>query len=994
MKFSITTIYIIFFLINSEVLLSQSNNGKDSTHTDIYYSLAQEYMELSKYDTAIHCFEKALKKYEKNKDRMKIVDCSNKLGECLIEVSEYDRAIKYLNKVKSIFDNNSQIGITHYLLGEVYLRKANYKEAILYYTKAQEIESENEHENYTINAKIYIGLGLSYKYMSKYDKALSYLKKALPLDSLKKKTDTEILVLIYNLLGSTYYMINDFDHAHIYFNTARSIQLIEMGEKNINSVSYYNNIGGIYSAKGNYNLAIEYYKKALLIAKEVMEPYNQQIAISYIKMGIAYKKMKKYEQAIMCNDSALNVLALKLGEKHRLAAMVFNNKGNIYFELNREFNNALENYNKALEIKKTLYGKNHPQISSSYHNIGELYAKNNNYKQALNYYQKAIHNNVIGFNDLDPYINPTLENVLDKKYLLISLLEKGSIFLKYYKSETFHVDELKAALNTFNLASDLLDDTRIDFEQVGSKLLLAKISYEIYKKGTECSLLLYRLTNEQKYKEQSFIFSEKNKVAVLYESITDAKAKKFSNVPDSLIIKENKLNKSMVSLDTKLKKYKLKKEENDSKKINDLEEQYFAHKINHQKLIQEIELKYPNYYQLKLQKDIVSISDLQKDFDNNSVLLEYLIADNSIFIYSISKDEFDVFEIKIDSLFNQVISRFNKNIKKRSLIKKSNKEQFIKDSHLLYSILIEPVKSRLNHKDKLIIIPEGLISFLPFESLIIFPKVDEDFNKQKYLITQYSISYHYSATLFHQNNQSKNLFTNESFVGFAPVFFDENHNNNIISTNRSFLDTLNTNYDLEAIVARGNKFLLLPESEKEIIDITDEFNKLNHSAKKYLRSEATEELLKSIKRCKFLHIATHGFFNEDNPEFSGIALSQPMDTLSEEDGILYSNEIYNLDIESDLIVLSSCESGSGKLINGEGIMAITRGFLYIGIPNIVYSLWKISDKNTNYLMVEFYRNILSGKPYAEALRNAKLKMINQKPMASPYYWSAFLQIGG
>lgn len=173
------------------------------------------------------------------------------------------------------------------------------------------------------------------------------------------------------------------------------------------------------------------------------------------------------------------------------------------------------------------------------------------------------------------------------------------------------------------------------------------------------------------------------------------------------------------------------------------------------------------------------------------------------------------------------------------------------------------------------------------------------------------------------------------------------------------------------------------------------FEKTENKAEAFLYKSAAEDRFKSELSkgsYRFLHIATHGFADEKNPALSGLIFSTP-DSSSEEDGVLHAEEMFNLKVNADIAVLSSCESGIGKLYKGEGMLAITRGFLHAGVSNLVFSLWKVSDKQTCALMVEFYRNVLKGKKYQNSLRQAKLKMLEDKNSAIPYYWSSFVLVG-
>ena len=188
----------------------------------------------------------------------------------------------------------------------------------------------------------------------------------------------------------------------------------------------------------------------------------------------------------------------------------------------------------------------------------------------------------------------------------------------------------------------------------------------------------------------------------------------------------------------------------------------------------------------------------------------------------------------------------------------------------------------------------------------------------------------------------------------------------------------------------------MPGTEREKQAIFNEFETGNFKAQVLLYKNANEEFVKSgeLQKYKIIHFATHGFVNSEKPELSDILLAQ--DSTSKEDGILFSGEIYNLKLNADLVVLSACETGLGKIKKGEGIIGLTRALLYAGAKNIIVSLWPVSDKSTSELLIAFYDNYLKNKqqmPFSECLRNAKLKMISEEKFSHPYYWSPFILIG-
>lgn len=142
---------------------------------------------------------------------------------------------------------------------------------------------------------------------------------------------------------------------------------------------------------------------------------------------------------------------------------------------------------------------------------------------------------------------------------------------------------------------------------------------------------------------------------------------------------------------------------------------------------------------------------------------------------------------------------------------------------------------------------------------------------------------------------------------------------------------------------------------------------------------------------RVIHFATHGLLDSAHPELSGLALSMVDESGQGQDGYLRLNEIYNLRLNADLVVLSACQTGLGKEIRGEGLIGLTRGFMYAGAPRVVASLWQVNDAATAELMKRFYRGMLkNGLRPAASLRAAQLELMARPAWRSPYFWSAFV----
>jgi CHAT domain-containing protein len=420
-------------------------------------------------------------------------------------------------------------------------------------------------------------------------------------------------------------------------------------------------------------------------------------------------------------------------------------------------------------------------------------------------------------------------------------------------------------------------------------------------------------------------------------------------------------------------------------KIREYEKRIFLLQARYIELLKEFEEKYPKYYHLRYQMSTADPGRIQKLLDGETAFVEYVVADSILYSFLISGSDFRIVASPLDTGFIDTVDRYYRTIQQRTLIKNPSKVQFWRDSRKIYNSVMHPIEHWTAAYNKLIIVPDPLLANVSFETL-----ADTD---SSYLIYDYTVSYHYSATLFLDSITNGDSFPQNGFAGFAPVFDPARNNGALLREKSDLFDLNDPAFTMRSIETRYLRFVPLYESEREINMIIELFDRYNLPSRGYLHEDASERNLKTIEEQQYLHIATHGFFNKENPSYSGLAFSQPSDSMFAEDGILYAREIFNMDLNCNLVVLSSCESGAGKVVRGEGNMALTRGFLFAGVPNMVFSLWKVNDKYTSLLMIEFYRQVLAGRGYDEALREAKLKLLRDEKSALPNHWGAFLLIG-
>ncbi|MDX1902560.1 MAG: CHAT domain-containing protein, partial [Thermonemataceae bacterium] len=370
-----------------------------------------------------------------------------------------------------------------------------------------------------------------------------------------------------------------------------------------------------------------------------------------------------------------------------------------------------------------------------------------------------------------------------------------------------------------------------------------------------------------------------------------------------------------------------------------------------------LEKQYQAYYDLKYSSATVSLPQIQNQLDEKTAMLSYVIGEQHFYIFTITKNSIFLesrvknrdFEDNITFLINAI--RF------------SSYKPFSKMAYQLYQELF-PTKNLAQIKN-LVIIQDGKLSVLPMEVLLskrISKKDDgKDFSKLPYLILEKSFGYAYSATLWYQNI-GRNKQSEQGVALIAPVNFTGN-----ISQ--------------------------LPATEQEVSEIAMICRQRKFKVNTLLKEDAQEAMLKklNLKDFSVLHFATHGLVDEENPELSQVFLGAN----EQEDGNLFAGEIFNLRLNADLVTLSACEVGLGKLTKGEGLIGLSRAFLYAGAKNLVVSLWKVSDESTARLMIYFYANQFENlnKTYAQAMREAKLSLLKDANYAKPYYWAAFVVLG-
>jgi CHAT domain-containing protein len=330
-------------------------------------------------------------------------------------------------------------------------------------------------------------------------------------------------------------------------------------------------------------------------------------------------------------------------------------------------------------------------------------------------------------------------------------------------------------------------------------------------------------------------------------------------------------------------------------------------------------------------------------------------------------------------LFREELNDLGKETKNfLTAIKFLDQRKTEKDASNLYQKLLEEPLSAFPEKKLLRINPDQELALIPFDALIQ--------NNDHYLVEDYVVSYELSFDLNQSiipRNQEKKL------LSFAPVFNKESESKEVYrNLDDAFFEELIKEENLANSIDLLNNVTELKESKLEIENISENFKSNNWQTENYLEKEASEAKVKELdlSQYKIIHFSTHSYQNRRNPNLSAVLLSNKS---KKEDGLLFASEIRALNLNADLVTLSSCESASGNLAKGEGALSLSRSFLMSGARRTLVSLWKVDDKSTRELMEVFYQSYLETGDFKAALRVAKLKLLKSENYKFPRYWAAF-----
>lgn len=921
---------LLLFLSNSTFLFSQSaSSSTEESKQDqgmLLFEKANSFFSTN-IDSMEHYMLLAAQQFKQKENWEMYVSCYNSIAICSDFKGEYEQFYEYsqlaLNEAeKHLKKTSKERNDAMYNLAISFSERGQYKKAI------ERLENiyKNEKDSKDIER---IGctlglLGYNHLLFGDYEESLAHYNQAL-----KMWRDTSGFIRfgnearIYNRMGNSYFRNGLVDSAIVaYHNSIQLITRPEVGRGNVQDgmhIQFLLDLAEAYLSQENFSAALSHMNKAQTLSEGIF--YHNQGLLNEL-FGRIHLKQKSYSLAInyFKKSKILSQKEFELYAKHRLIA------------------------------EKDIW-------------IGKTYLANGQLETALSHFQKALN----GLNNdtiaLDESQLPTLENLFAKNIALRALRNKArTLFLLFQQQQT--PAYLKQANETYLLTTHLIQELRQNYIGESSKQNLSSEVLTIFEEAIEVAINCFEQTQDSSYLDQAFTFSESNKSIILLESINDNTAKGFAGIPADLLTEEENL-RIEVSYYKKAINELQQKANFNSNDLKSLESKLFDQQKKYNRLIAKIEREYPRYFQLKYSTQLVNVKDIQNSIlKPQQTLIEYFFGEKNIYIFAITKHQLNIQTIKKDKRLLEAILEVNRLISSPPSDQKLDFTRYTTQAHFLFEKLLK--HSIPQNYNQLIIIPDDILNYLPFETLLTAPVKNDAINYSianlDYLLKSQTISYAYSSTLLKGNTEKEEVEFSEDFIGFAPSF-----GNTLTSKERSC-----SRDGLSSLFCNG-----------------DEIDRINDliSGRIFHDQEANlDNFYKNSNHCKILHLATHACVDDANPLFNKIHFSN---------NYLSNSDLYNLQLNAKLTVLSACNTGVGQLAKGEGVMSLSRGFIHAGCPSVVMSLWSVDDCATSEIMFNFYDNLKKQTTKSEALLKAKMDFITnaKKSHQHPYYWAAFVQIG-
>ncbi len=800
---------------------------------------------------------------------------------------------------------------------------------------------------------LYSNIAFTYNgYFADFNRASQYYEKALAIFD-DRLGEAAPMVARYVLLplGNLKTKLGDEQSAEMYLQKAKSICIAH--RDNSMAAAAYSDLGILYQSMGRFDRAIAILEEGLaltglptfrrgLLEGNLASVYNllgqPERALDY-----ARSSRRSFARDTLRTDS--DSPRIKLAGVDRMIGEIYTQTGQ-WPQARRHFQQA-----ETLLLRIVPSGKLR-LLSKLYTAWGQLALRAGDCRGAIDYYNRALGALLDDFDPAHYRDNPETRQLFPDIAIGEALAGKADALTAHFEKNGATAD-LQAALDCHDLIFAVEKRLRRSYHYDSSKLFNLEESRARSEKGIALALQLAEHTGEDHYRRQAFTFAERSKSILLLEAFVRDNAALAADIPQHLRDEERALQAEIARKEKAL----FDAQASGHAELNPLREELFALRKKYTEFIFRLEAKYEAYYNLRYKFDPVSPEQVGAFLAPDQTLIEYFTGSEQIFVFVIQQDLFEIIALPRNFPLNEWVVQLRSDIEQFQFPGVDRQvlcQQYSERAYRLYEKLVAPL-AELPLTERLLIIPSGVLGYLPFDALLIRPANTCRFRDYPYLIREHTIAYGYSATL--QAELTTRQYATTGFLGVAPRF-DGQGGFGQLRDNRESLKRVRRQH--------GGKVLLGPAA----------------------RSEAFLDL---AGRYQVLQLATHAQANTESGDFSFIVF-QGSDGQYDS---LFVKDIYLLDLAAELVVLSACETAVGSVFESEGIISLARAFLYAGARSLVTSFWSINEGANLPVVERFYTYWEAGSPKDVALKKAKLKQLSESDrlLAHPVYWAALSAIG-
>ncbi|MEG4053978.1 MULTISPECIES: CHAT domain-containing protein [unclassified Microcoleus] len=743
-----------------------------------------------------------------------------------------------------------------------------------------------------------------------------------------------------------------------------------------------NNIGAVYYALGEKQQAIDYYNQVLSLIREMGDRPEASINLSNISnlpansdtslgertaeattlnnIGLAYNDLGEKQKAKEYFNQALPLFRA-MGDRVK-EATTLTNIGLVYSDLG-EKQTALDYYKQALDLRQKAGDRRGEALTLN--NTGTTYSELGKQQKAEEYFNQAL---------------PLFRAVGDRPGEALTLYNMANI-----KGDR---GNLIAALTDIETSIKIIENLRTKITNHELRISYFATVQDYYQFYIHLLMELHKTNPNSGYDRKAFQASERSRARSLLELLQEANADIRQGVAPELLQQERNLQQQLDALETRRIETLSRPNHTPAEKV-ELDQKRQTLLGQYQDIQAQIRSTSPRYAALTQPQPLTLAQIQQQILDDQTILLQYSLGKERSYLWAVTKTSITSYELPKRADIEKVARNFRDAVTNPRY--RNIPDRVAEANNTLSQIILQPVAAQLAQK-RLLIVGDGILNYLPFAALSL-PETPGK-NRNPPLIVDHEIVLLHSAStlgILRQNYNDRQPPTRTLAMLADPVFSgdDERVRTQSNSGNPQAIESVNLGLSRSS---RANNLQLsrlkFTRQEAQIIQALVPANSRTESLDfEASRAAATSQ---NLSQYKIIHFATHGLANSTNPELSGIILSLVDEKGNPLNGFLRLTDIFNLKLAADLVVLSACQTGMGPIVQGEGMVGLTRGFMYAGTQRVVVSLWNVDDEGTANLMSSFYQGMLQkGLTPAAALRAAQLEMLKQEEWRSPYYWAAF-----